>query len=143
MVRILFLIFMTLILVFSCKNTKTDSKKIETVTVDVEKLDVDSSLDPAYTLRTPEQLGKTHNYSKRTVLVSFSEPVSEDEAKEFAKKLNLDLTYFYSNFNMCALSSKRDLTDEEMHDLILHLERLQKVLQVERDEIMHLDSEED
>ena len=68
-------------------------------------------------------------YSKRTVILSFSEKSSEEDAKKLAEKMNLELLYFYSNFNMCALSAKKDLSDEEMSALLETLEAERLILE--------------
>ena len=128
--------FAMIFLLFSCKTLEPKSE--ETITVSVDSLSDDSGIDPAFSLRKP----KMHSeYSKRTVILSFSEKPSEEDAKKLAEKMNLELLYFYSNFNMCALSAKKDLSDEEMSALIKTLEAEPNVIQVLRDSVMHLDSQ--
>lgn len=122
--------FALIFLLFSCKTL--EPKNEETITVSVDSLSDDSGIDPAFSLRKPKMHSETE-YSKRTVILSFSEKTSEEDSKKLAEKMNLELLYFYSNFNMCALSAKKDLSDEEMSALIKTLEAEPNVIQVLRD----------
>lgn len=128
--------FAMIFLLFSCKTLEPKSE--DTITVSVDSLSDDSGIDPAFSLRKPNQHSE---YSKRTLILSFSEKPSEEDAKRLAEKMNLELLYFYSNFNMCALSAKKDLSDEEMSALIKALEAQPNVIQVLRDSVVHLDSQ--
>lgn len=111
--------------------------------VDVKSLESSSQIDPAYTLRTDEELGKVKKnmegeYSKRTVIVNLSGELSDSDVEKLAGDYDLDIVYIYKNFNSCALSAKRDLTEEEMASLIEKLTNDSRVLSVSRDAIMHL-----
>lgn len=77
-------------------------------------------------------------YSRRTVIVTLSQNLSDEEAISLARDYGLGLIYNYRNFASCCLGTGIDYTDSQMDALKAKLEKDPRVISVERDYIVHL-----
>lgn len=75
-------------------------------------------------------------YAPHTLIISYDVEVGKEPLLEAAKKMHSEVIYDYQNFNMLALRVP-DKTD--IQKAIRKLEKVKGVLQVNRDQIMHLD----
>jgi len=108
--------------------------------------DSGSNLDqfPARNLRNfngrnlPPRKVPIPTHSMRTLIVSLAGNLGESGVKKLADDHNMSILYIYRNFNMCALSAKRDLSEAELKNLKENLERDERVLGVNYDRIMEL-----
>ena len=121
--------------VFSCRNNTQSSKS--------PKLDIDMIQKSRGTLNlnfpSEEQIAGKQEYSSKTLIISLKNTSTENEVIALANEYDLEMLYFYRNFNMYALSAKKELTDTEMAELIEKIKADSRVDYVERDGIIHLD----
>ncbi len=90
----------------------------------------------------PVEKPRSQEHSMKTVIVSLAHEMSDQEVKDLAEDYNLLVTYNYSSFNMCALSSSEELSETELSDLIRLLSADSRVINVERDYVIQLDDME-
>ena len=124
------------------KNQTSSGDEIEISTKDLES--AAGGIDPAYTLRTEEELKNSQEkdeekYSSRTLIINLKEEATNESAFALASDYNMNVVYVYKIINACALSTKRDFTDEEMSYLMEKLKSDDRVISVERDALMRLD----
>ena len=127
----------------SCKSTEEVEKGSDEnyVQVNISEIENQNPDYVDYTLRTPGEIsGKSvQEYSHRTLIVSLEEGVKSEDVDQLAADFNLSVVYKYSIVNACALSADHDLTDEELDELILKLEKDERVLSAAKDYVYHLD----
>ena len=75
----------------------------------------------------------------RTVIVSYDDSMTEEKMQKIAARHGLSVTYYYTNFNMAALSANHDLTQSEMDALIRALEAEDGILSAQPDGTVTLD----
>lgn len=114
---VLFAIFLLLINITSCKTVKNQFFKDSKI------------LQPG-------------SFSHRTVIVYLENGTSEEEINALCKKYKLQVLYIYKSFSSCALSSQETLTDKELDELIKKVKSEPLVLDVQKDYIMSLDSDD-
>ncbi len=77
-------------------------------------------------------------YSHKTVIIAVDEEILDDEkVSALCEKYGLSITYDYNNFNMYALSSSEELTEEGLNNLIEDLSNEAGILNVSKDYICH------
>lgn len=86
------------------------------------------------------RISEFDNYSHNTIIVYLENGTSEEEIRALSEKHNLKVLYIYKNFSSCALSSEKTLTDNELNLLIKKIESEPRVLSVQKDYIMSIDS---
>lgn len=78
-------------------------------------------------------------YSSNMIIISVKADATENELTKLFEKYDLTVVYDYNNFNMYALKTSREMSDEELDKLISELEQDDNVLMAEKDYIMQLD----
>ncbi|MBQ9267181.1 MAG: hypothetical protein IJ217_02725 [Clostridia bacterium] len=78
-------------------------------------------------------------YSKNTLIISVDVAATKDEVMKLFEEYHLEIIYDYENFNMYAVKTERDMSIEELDNLIAELESNEYVLSAEKDSIIQLD----
>lgn len=120
---------------FSCRNGKNDSQfsKLDADRIQKSRVPLDLKLP------TEEEIAVKPEYFSRNIIVSLKEHLSENEVNALAADFNLEVLYYYRNFNICSLSSKEKLDDLQMEALITSIEADERVNFAEGDGIIRLD----
>lgn len=78
-------------------------------------------------------------YSHKTVIVAVDpEILDTHKVKALCEKYALDITYDYNSFDMYALSSAEELSDEALNTLIDELSNEDGIISVSKDYIAHI-----
>ncbi len=114
----------------------------ETITVDVSDLtDIGTiSEDMIIGYKDPDYYNSfTEEYSHKTVIVAVDpEILDTDKVKALCEKYGLGITYDYNSFDMYALSSAEELSDEALNTLIEELSNEDGIISVSKDYIAHI-----
>ncbi len=114
----------------------------DTITVDVSDLTSDYPItedmitgykDDSYYNSFAEE------YSHKTVIVAVDPEILDTyKVKALCEKYALDITYDYNSFDMYALSSAEELSDEALNTLIDELSNEDGIISVSKDYIAHI-----
>lgn len=124
---------------------KTNSEESEQEKVELEKVESgqdttsDRFKDGDFTV--PEIDDSAREYSHNTVIVMVKEGTAESQVQQICDSYNLEIKYSYNTISGYSLSSKKELTDKELNELIKSIEEYNFVLSVEKDYVVELDGD--
>ncbi|MBE5920421.1 MAG: hypothetical protein E7272_11345 [Pseudobutyrivibrio ruminis] len=126
------------------EKTKTDESEQEKV--ELEKVEpgqdttVDRFKDGDFTVPEIDDTGR--EYSHNTVIVMVKEGTEESQIQQICDAYNLEIKYSYDTISGYSLSSKKELTDKELNELIKSINEYNFVLSAEKDYVVNLDESE-
>ena len=126
------------------ENTKSEESEQEKV--ELEKVEPDQGTtadrfkDGDFTVPEIDDTGR--EYSHNTVIVMVKEGTEESQIQKICDAYNLEIKYSYDTISGYSLSSKKELTDKELNELIKSINEYNFVLSVEKDYVVNLDESE-
>ena len=127
-------------------SEKTKSEESEQEKVELEKVEpgqgttADRFKDGDFAV--PEIDDNGREYSHNTVIVMVKEGTEESQIQQICDAYNLEIKYSYDTISGYSLSSKKELTDKELNELIKSIEEYNFVLSAEKDYVVNLDESE-
>ena len=125
------------------EKTKTDESESEKVEFEKVESDKGTAADRLKDreLTVPEIDDSAREYSHNTVIVMVKEGTAESQVQQICDSYNLEIKYSYNTISGYSLSSKKELTDKELNELIKSIEEYNFVLSVEKDYVVELDGD--